>query len=336
MAIVCAVGERPADRRPARDPRAVGARGRAARMVSQAASRRNITVVLREADCRGGHGAAAPPLLRGGGRHDRARGARHGLRPEERCACSSSGTAGWAGWSRRSRPATASSSPPSSTTRGTPMAAAPRPSAAGRRRGDRLLDGRGDAREPAAAGRAGRALVIGTTGWQAREAELRDAVARHGGRGRRRRELLARREPASRRSRRRAGRLLAGGREYGALIHEAAPPGQAGRARRARRSMLRRALERGGYARPIDVSVDAGRLHPGHAHGRVRRRRRRRSRSRTRCATAPAFAHGALAAARWVVGTQGWFTMRDVLGDLDTAEEGRDARLRSRAAGRRW
>jgi len=26
------------------------------------------------------------------------------------------------------------------------------------------------------------------------------------------------------------------------------------------------------------------------------------------------FAHGALEAARWVIGRQGWFTMRDVLG----------------------
>ena len=28
----------------------------------------------------------------------------------------------------------------------------------------------------------------------------------------------------------------------------------------------------------------------------------------------PPFAHGALAAARWVAGKKGWFTMRDVLG----------------------
>jgi 4-hydroxy-tetrahydrodipicolinate reductase len=34
------------------------------------------------------------------------------------------------------------------------------------------------------------------------------------------------------------------------------------------------------------------------------------------------FAHGALVAARWVVGRQGWFTMRDVLA-LDEASPGK-------------
>jgi len=158
---------------------------------------------------------------------------------------------------------------------------------------------------------AGIAVVVGTTGWQAREAELRDAVERAGSGvvvaanfSRAANVLDALVEQA--------GRLLRDAEAYGAFIHEAhhqakkdAPSGTA--------LMLRRALERGGYARGVDVSSTRAGFIPGtHTVGfdgpaetlalthTVRDR--------------ATFAHGALEAARWVVGRRGWFTTRDVLG----------------------
>ena len=157
----------------------------------------------------------------------------------------------------------------------------------------------------------GVSLVVGTTGWQAREAELREAVSRAGvgavvaanfSLGANVLDALAET----------AGRLLRGEDAWGAFLHEAhhaakkdAPSGTA--------LMLRRALERGGYARPVDVSsTRAGSIPGTHTVGfdgpaetlalvhTVRDR--------------ATFAHGALAAARWVVGKKGWFGMRDVLG----------------------
>jgi 4-hydroxy-tetrahydrodipicolinate reductase len=157
----------------------------------------------------------------------------------------------------------------------------------------------------------GVSLVIGTTGWQAGEADLREAVARCGvgavvsanfslGAN----VLDALTEAA-------AG-LLAGAEPYGAFIHEAhhaakkdAPSGTA--------LMLRRALERGGWARPVDVSsTRAGSIPGTHTVGldgpaeTVELVHTVRDRA--------TFAHGALAAARFVAGKKGWFTMRDVLG----------------------
>jgi 4-hydroxy-tetrahydrodipicolinate reductase len=156
----------------------------------------------------------------------------------------------------------------------------------------------------------GVSLVVGTTGWQAREAEIREAVAQAGvgavvaanfSLGANVLDALVES----------AGRLLSDADSYGAFIHEAhhaakkdAPSGTA--------LVLRRALERGGYARPVDVSsTRAGHIPGTHTVGfdgpaetlalvhTVRDR--------------ATFAHGALAAARWVVGRKGWFTMRDVL-----------------------
>jgi 4-hydroxy-tetrahydrodipicolinate reductase len=154
-------------------------------------------------------------------------------------------------------------------------------------------------------------LVVGTTGWQAREAELRQAVlaAGIGAVVAANFSLAANLLDALTQS---AGRLFAGAEGYGAFIHEAhhqakkdAPSGTA--------LMLRRALERGGYRLPVDVSSTRAGWIPGtHTVGfdgpaetltlahTVRDR--------------ATFAHGALAAARWVVGRQGWFSMRDVLG----------------------
>jgi len=156
----------------------------------------------------------------------------------------------------------------------------------------------------------GVSLVVGTTGWQAREAELREAVTRAGigavvaanfSLGATVLDALAEA----------AGRLLGGTEAYGAFIHEAhhsakkdAPSGTA--------LMLRRALERSGYPRAVDVSsTRAGHIPGTHTVGfdgpaeTIELVHTVRDRA--------TFAHGALAAARWVVGRKGWFSMRDVL-----------------------
>ena len=157
----------------------------------------------------------------------------------------------------------------------------------------------------------GVSLVVGTTGWLAREAELREAVAKAGigavvaanfSLGANVLEALAES----------AGRLLTGADSYGAFIHEAhhsakkdAPSGTA--------LTLRKAVERGGFPRAIDVSSTRAGFIPGtHTVGYD-------AQAETLALThtvrdRATFAHGALAAARWVQGRKGWFTMRDVLG----------------------
>lgn len=154
-------------------------------------------------------------------------------------------------------------------------------------------------------------LVVGTTGLQGREDELRKAVAEAnvGAVVSANFSLAANLLDALVEH---AGRLFARAESYGAFIHEAhhkakkdAPSGTA--------LMLKRALERGGLTRPIDVSSTRAGFIPGiHTVGfdgpaetltlahTVRDR--------------ATLAHGALEAARWVVGRRGWFTMRDVLG----------------------
>ena len=77
--------------------------------------------------------------------------------------------------------------------------------------------------------------------------------------------------------------------------------------------LLKRTMEKAGYSRPIDVSSTRAGFIPGtHTIGFDGP-----SESITLSHTARdrgAFARGALTAARWVKGRQGWFTMRDVLG----------------------
>lgn len=153
--------------------------------------------------------------------------------------------------------------------------------------------------------------VIGTTGWQAHEAELRQLTAASSI------GIIA----ASNFSLgvslfqdivERAARQFAQQVEYGAWIHEAhhhrkldAPSGTA--------LTLRVAMEAAGYARAIDMSSTRAGFIPGtHTVGfdgpsdTVTLTHTNRDRS--------AFARGALEAARWVIGRQGWFTIRDVLG----------------------
>ena len=154
-------------------------------------------------------------------------------------------------------------------------------------------------------------LVVGTTGWQAHAAELREQVlaAGIGAVVAANFSLAANLLDALTQA---AGRMFSNSKSYGAFIHEAhhaakkdAPSGTA--------LMLRRALERGGYALPVDMSSPRAGFIPGiHTVGfdgpaetltlshTVRDR--------------ATLAYGALEAARWVVGRKGWFSMRDVLG----------------------
>jgi 4-hydroxy-tetrahydrodipicolinate reductase len=154
-------------------------------------------------------------------------------------------------------------------------------------------------------------LVIGTTGWKAREAEVRQAiagadvgavVAANFSVGANVLEVVAEA----------AGTLFERQKDYGAWVHEAhhaakkdAPSGTA--------LSLKSAVERAGFTRPIDMSSTRAGYIPGtHTVGfdgpseSVTLTHTVRERA--------TFAHGALAAARWVHGKRGWFTMRDVLG----------------------
>ena len=157
----------------------------------------------------------------------------------------------------------------------------------------------------------GISLVIGTTGWAAREAELRKMVAESGtgivvapnfSTGVVLFEALVARAAA----------LFAPQADVAAFLHEAhhsakkdAPSGTA--------LSLKKAMQQAGYDRPIDVSSTRAGFIPGtHTAGfdgpAETITLTHTARDRT------AFARGALAAARWVHGKRGWFTMRDVLG----------------------
>jgi 4-hydroxy-tetrahydrodipicolinate reductase len=159
--------------------------------------------------------------------------------------------------------------------------------------------------------RRGFNVVVGTTGWGTHEPELRqiigdagvgivaapnfstgvvvfEAVVAH------------------------AATLLAPQNDFSAFVHEAhhqakrdAPSGTA--------LLLKGAMERAGFRRPIDVSSTRAGYIPGtHTIGfdgpaeTITLTHTARDRS--------AFARGALMAAQWVKGRKGWFTMRDVLG----------------------
>ena len=110
----------------------------------------------------------------------------------------------------------------------------------------------------------------------------------------------------------RAAALFAPQQDFGAYLHEAhhaakkdAPSGTA--------HLLRRSMEQAGYTRPIDVSSSRAGFIPGtHTVGfdgpAETITLTHTARDRT------AFARGALAAANWVRGRNGWYTMKDVLG----------------------
>ncbi len=159
--------------------------------------------------------------------------------------------------------------------------------------------------------RRGISIVLGTTGWGAYEAELRRAVQEAGigivaapnfSAGVVMFEAIVAR----------AARLFASQPEFGAFVHEThhaakkdAPSGTA--------LLLERAMKEAGFARPIDVSSSRVGFVPGtHVVGfdgpaeTVTLTHAARDRT--------AFARGALAAAQWIRGRQGWYTMKDVLG----------------------
>lgn len=157
----------------------------------------------------------------------------------------------------------------------------------------------------------GTPIVIGTTGWHADEAAVRDAAARH------RIGVVAAANFALGVNlflalAERAGELLAGRPEFGAWIHELhhaakrdAPSGTA--------LAIRARLEGAGYALPIDVSSTRAGAIPGtHTVGfdAISETITLTHAARDRAA----FARGALEAARWIQGREGWFGMRDVLG----------------------
>ena len=154
-------------------------------------------------------------------------------------------------------------------------------------------------------------VVLGTTGWQAHELEMRRIMAGAGtgvvvasnfSLGVNLFQSLAEQ----------AARLFAGHAEYGAWIHEIhhaakkdAPSGTA--------LTLKLAMERSGYGRPIDVASNRAGSVPGtHTVGfdgpfeTITLTHTNRDPA--------AFAQGALEAARWIQGKRGWFTIRDVLG----------------------
>ena len=153
-------------------------------------------------------------------------------------------------------------------------------------------------------------VVIGTTGWAAHEARLRDEAARgelgvvaaaNFSIGVNLFEMLVRE----------AARLMQAQEQYGAWIHEAhhaakrdAPSGTA--------LVMRNVMTEAGYRRSIDMSSTRAGMIPGtHTIGfdgqsdtieLTHRARDRRG-----------FAGGALLAARWIHGRRGWYSMADVL-----------------------
>ena len=154
-------------------------------------------------------------------------------------------------------------------------------------------------------------VVLGTTGWQRHEAVLRKAVADAGS------GIVAAPNFSTgvvlfEAIVTAAAGLFAASDQFGAFLHEShhamkkdAPSGTA--------LQLKRAMEEAGFSRPIDVASTRAGFIPGtHTIGFDGP-----SESITLSHTARdrgAFARGALTAARWIRGRQGWFTMRDVLG----------------------
>jgi 4-hydroxy-tetrahydrodipicolinate reductase len=159
--------------------------------------------------------------------------------------------------------------------------------------------------------RRGINLVVGTTGWSRDERAVREAVDA-GGVGAVVAPNFSTGVVLFEAMVARAAGLMAPQRDFSAFVHEAhhaakkdAPSGTA--------LFLKVAMQQAGYDRSIDVSSTRAGFIPGtHTVGfdgpaeTITLTHTARDRS--------GFARGALAAARWVVGKRGWFTMKDVLG----------------------
>jgi len=153
-------------------------------------------------------------------------------------------------------------------------------------------------------------VVIGTTGWNAHEASMREVAAKAGigvlaasnfSLGMNIFQLAV--EEAS--------RNFAKHPEFGAWLHEShhimkkdAPSGTA--------LTIKQGMELAGYSRPIDVSSSrAGHIPGTHTVGfdgpseTIELTHTVRDRA--------VFARGALVAAKWLVGKHGWFSIRDLL-----------------------
>ena len=155
-------------------------------------------------------------------------------------------------------------------------------------------------------------VVIGTTGWQAHEAAMRE-VAAQAGIGVLAASNFSLGMNVFQLAVEEASRHFARHDEFGAWIHEShhtmkkdAPSGTA--------LTIKAGMEKAGYARPIDVSSTRVGSVPGtHTVGfdgpsetmefthTVRDR--------------AVFARGALSAAKWLVGKRGWFSIRDMLAE---------------------
>lgn len=159
--------------------------------------------------------------------------------------------------------------------------------------------------------RRGINLVIGTTGWQRDERAVREAVDA-GGVGAVVAPNFSTGVVLFEAMVSRAAQLMAAQPDFHAFVHEAhhaakkdAPSGTG--------LQLKLAMEQAGFDRRIDLSSTRAGFIPGtHTVGfdgpaeTITLTHTARDRS--------GFARGALAAARWVVGQRGWFTMKDVLG----------------------
>jgi 4-hydroxy-tetrahydrodipicolinate reductase len=157
-------------------------------------------------------------------------------------------------------------------------------------------------------------VVIGTTGWSAFEADVRNAAAA-AGIGVVAAPTFALGAVVLEELAWRASKMLAPYGDVGAWIHEAhhaakrdAPSGTALR--------IRSAMTRAGWPSGIDTtSTRAGSIPGTHTIGfdapHESLTLTHTARDRT------VFAHGALVAARWLAGRRGWFSMRDVLGIED-------------------
>jgi len=153
-------------------------------------------------------------------------------------------------------------------------------------------------------------VVIGTTGWQRQEAAMRQ-TAREAGIGVLAAANFSLGVNVFQLAVEEASRHFAKHPEFGAWIHEAhhvtkkdAPSGTA--------LTIKSGMERAGYQSPIDVSsARAGSIPGTHTVGfdgpseTIEFTHTVRDRA--------VFARGALAAAKWLVGKQGWFSIRDLL-----------------------